>query len=350
MQKKEASIDPTLSNTDKAYRKLFYSQHPELLSLKESTDNNVLVLGPARSGTSWLSKVLSHADNVRVFFNEPLFHIHPPLPFGKSTNQTPYFLRDDHSSAPYTRYFSKEHALYCVYQSLLSPCFNGSKLLHEAERDIMQLNPQASGKILIKEVHALMASEALVSSWKGPIIMTTRNPVFAVDSLLHYRTPKAHMWRKEAQHICEDSFLQRFFPDKSVVIKSYFKQHIDDGQSRSNVIMSKVLTVAIINHMLHTLAKENKGVYFIQYEDLCRSPEVNFTQIAKFCKLQMGSTMKDFIRKSSTTDLINDPTPYSLLRNSADMLIRPLKFIKESELKNINSMLKTCDLENLSNF
>jgi len=348
MQEKEAITisNSSLSNADRAYHKLFYTEHPELLSKRDLTRNGVLVLGPARSGTSWLSSVLSYSENVRLYFNEPLYHINPFLPFGEVTGQRPYFLRNDHTAAPYTKCLSKEHPLWCVYKSLLNTSFNGVKMLNGVERNIIQLKPQTKGKVLIKEVHALMASEGLVSRWDGPIIMITRNPVFAVDSLLHYRTLKAHMWRKEAQHICENSFLKRFFTTKIAVIQNYLKQYVDDGESRSSVIMSKVLTVAIINRMLQTLAKENKAICFIQYEELCRNSEVNFKHIADHCGLETGSAMKHFIAKSTTTEDVVDPDPYNVFRNSKGMVKRPLKFIKENELENIKTMLKMCGLEN----
>ena len=308
--------------------------------------NTVLIYGPARSGTSWLSQVLGSTTIPIRFYNEPFFH----MPHSSITTTLPepegtYALRKDHTALPYTPDLEKDHWLLRSFNSLheTDPDFKFSFRKHLPK--VVLRNDKAPKVTLIKEVHSLLALEGILKSLKCKTIVITRNPLYAVDSLLSFRTLAAHMWRKEANFVTSKKFLDRFNISQRNKILAFYLTNVDDGISRKGVLFSKVLTVALLNQMLTQLAIENENVCHIRYETLCENPIDNFKRLGAFVGIITDQPMINFIEQLAESST-QDDGPYSLQKNAKTQIRKPLKFITTDEMNELESILKELIPEN----
>ena len=300
--------------------------------------NQIFVFGPARSGTSWLADTLSLADGALAYYKEPLFHLKSHG--AKACLSKPagsYAMQEDHTALPFQKRLAPNHWLAQAYQDLVEAGAGGDRLLRRTDQPILLRKDPQPDWVLIKEVHALLAIEAVVERFAAKTILITRDPIYAVDSLLSFRPLNAHMWRKEAHFVCEQNFLEHFgLPEEA--IQAYYAEFVDDGQNRKSVIFSKVMTVALLNHMLHQIAQTHQQVKLVTYADLCAHPLEQFKAISNFCGLQMGTQMINFIRNSTKAQSASSD-PYAVQRETKKQVNRPLRFITAEEATAMRSKI-----------
>jgi hypothetical protein len=290
-----------------------------------------LIIGPGRSGTSWLSRVMAKTASPITFLNEPLHPFRIKLP---------YRSKWDHTALKYSKHLSLQSPLIQLY-SLLSRDQDSWK--HYLPAKIVVRNDKNAKYTLIKEVHSLLATEAILNHFNCPTILITRNPVYVVDSVLSFRGLEAPIWRTESEHVTQPEFLERFrFSNKDEIIAAY-NQFNDHPKNRAGVIIAKAITVAMINKMLRNLAQEYDNALHITYEGLCEDPVKKFKSLASFLTFEMGPDFENLLKSSLNEEMSSD-NPYSIFKNTRAQLNRPLRFLKTEEAQLVTDILKTCNL------
>ncbi|NVM22267.1 MAG: sulfotransferase [Desulfobacterales bacterium] len=320
-----------LKGTEREWLNAFQRSHPELFAYDGESDKLRLILGVGRSGTSWLSRVLSKSTTPLRFFNEPLHPFRPKLPFSN---------KYDHTAVPYCRSLGDDHPLVRVYKCLTLSDYDWDRLL---PGKIICRDDRKFSFCLVKEVHALLATEALLKKLQCATLFITRDPVYVVDSLLSFRRLNAPIWQNESRYVRDGSFLVRYFPEEAYRIQKYYGKNARTFNKKKRIIMNKMLTVGIINKMLSSLADELDFVCHIRYEELCEDPEKIFKKAADFLSLDMEAGMLDYL---SSTQKKNerDIGPYSIYRDTSQQLRRPLRFISDTEAEMGRTMLLECAL------
>jgi len=289
-----------------------------------------LVLGVGRSGTSWLSQVLAKTPKPIRFFQEPLSHLRPEILFSEHY---------DHTAIRYQPSLPEKHPLIYAYRALTIRDHDLSTL---GVRKHPLRDDQEWQYCLVKEVHSLLAAEALLDRLRCPTVFITRDPIYVVDSLLSFRGLHAPIWRNEYGYIADAAFLARYFPDSGNVIQRYC---VNDNTlaSREQLILSKILTVAVINRMLQILAKDLDFVCHIRYEELCRIPDELFPKAAGFLSLEMNAQTFDWL-DSTQRAIEGENDPYSVFRDTTRQVTRPLRFLSNAEAEDMRNVLAECSL------
>jgi len=296
-----------------------------------NTNGLRLILGPGRSGTYWLSRGLAKTSASIVFLNEPL---HP------FKIRLPYESKWDHTAVAYAGHLDSNHPLILLYRLLSRPEGPWRRCL--PDKIIVRDDPKPK-YTLIKEVHSLLATEALLNSLHCPTVLITRNPLYVVDSLLAIRGLRAPIWRTESAYVVQPEFMERFgFTGKNRIIKT-FSKFKDQPKDKKGVIIAKTMAVAMINKMLEQLGKEYKNALHIRYEDLCASAVKRFETLAAFLTLEKGPDFYDFINQSQENEKC-PADPYSVFRNTREQPNRAFKFLNPEEVKLAMDVLDTCNL------
>ncbi len=322
------------SQSIKKWHREFKRVHPEMYNYEGDPQKLRLILGPGRSGTSWLARTLEHTETPIRYVHEVLPHLHPKYLASK---------RFDKTAIECHELLNDVHPLVRIYKITTYPDIKHSLFISDYFEKKIGRNDSNFEFVLHKEVHALLATEGLINNLKCPIVLITRNPIYVVDSLLTYKDVSVPLWRNESKYITNSIFLGRFFLDnKDKIIKNITK-YPDDGVNRTNVIIAKTLTIAVINRMLQRLAEKYNNVKHIYYEDLIQDPIKLFAETAEFLNLDFKEQAKAYLKKTlKAKDEEFDHT--SIYRDTRRQLNRPFKGIYEDEVEIVNAVLKECDL------
>jgi hypothetical protein len=316
---------------EREWRKAFRRAHPGLSEHTGEPERIRLILGPGRSGTSWLSSVLSRSSTPLRFVSEPLHPFRPKLPYSSTY---------DHTAVPYRPSIEEDSPLVRVYMALTSRDDSLSRALPE---ETLRRDDKSFSVCLIKEVHSLLATEALVKTLRCPVIFLTRDPVYVVDSLMSFRGLNAPIWRDEANYVRERLFLSRFFGDEGEMIKEAYRRNDRELNRRTRAITEKVLTVAIINKMLHILSNDTDIVHHIEYEELCRKPSETVARAAEILSLEVSGEMVAYLGRTQRKKE-GDVGPYSVFRETSKQPTRRLRFVAAEEAKEARGSLRQLGL------
>lgn len=288
---------------------------------REHADNLRLVLGLGRSGTSWLAHVLGKADNPMRFLIEPLYGMENVPVFSQGYDQT---------ALPYLPKLEENHPLLKYYEGWANPNWSGEMLPEKLIRDDRDFSV-----CLIKEVHSLLATEGLLKALRCPTIFITRNPLYVVDSLFATVGLDAPIWYHESHYIQDFTFLSCFCEGERLLVLNRFTHRYESN--REWMITRKALTVTLLNRMLTALSDEFEHAMHIQYEELCRQPKQEFMRAFGFLGLEMGEEAKRFLKETQSVKDAGDP--YSIYRDTASQVNRPLKFLTEKEAVMVQKVL-----------
>jgi hypothetical protein len=318
-------FNKNISKFEKWYRKV--DKKCNLSELESNTDSLKLVLGMGRSGTSWLANMIAHTSTPITFYNEPLHSFKYKLPF----NQT-----DEYTACGYYEKLDEKNPLAVLYRLFSSKAFNFKKY-NISKKQIR--NDAVSKYILIKEVHSLLATEGLINFFDCNAVCITRNPLYVVDSLFSFTDINTVLWTYELAYFKNNkNFFKRFkFPNPDFLHRVLHEYDSSNGK-RIDIIILKILTVAIINHMLKVFAEENKKTIHITYENLCLNPEKEILPVLDLFGFNVQGVL-EYIKESSK-EVLNENDPYSLFRVSKSQPKKDFKFLNVKEISTAISILE----------
>ena len=167
---------------------------------------------------------------------------------------------------------------------------------------------------------------------KCPTVLLLRDPLYIVDSLFARDGLKTTYLCNESKYVNNPFFLKRFSPDPTKDISMILKESVPNGTIRENIILDKVLTVSLIHSMFRVLSSEFQYTQIIEYESLCRSPEIHFHSIASFLSLDWSERSKQYLLKTMRSPLDQRKNDYPIFLKTIDQIGRPFKFLSKEEV------------------
>ncbi len=302
------------------WNKNFLRKNPDLMKHDDNLQKFRLVLGVGRSGTTWLSCVLSETPTPIRFFMEPFYQLRPRVSFSVSGDQT---------AIEYKATLQDQHPLSNIFRSLLTPQYDWHSLGLSGN---LIRNDHDWKVCLIKEVHSLLATEAMLKFLKCPTVLVLRDPLYIIDSLFARDGLKTAYLCNESKYVNNPFFLKRFSPDPTKDISMILKESVPNGKIRENIILDKVLTVSLIQSMFRVLASEFQHAQIIEYESLCQSPELHFHSIASFLSLDWSESIEQYLLKTMRSTLDQRKNDYPIFLETIDQIGRPFKFLSKEEV------------------
>ena len=146
-----------------------------------------LILGVGRSGTTWTARVLGQTCTPTRLIQEPLFWMRPRLHLAAGY---------DHTAIPMASRLASQHRLLAAYRELTA---DTNVILRAGVRQLDR-NDDDWQVCIVKEVHALLASEAIVHAFGLPTVLVVRDPVATADSILRTNGMNQEYLVAEATH------------------------------------------------------------------------------------------------------------------------------------------------------
>jgi hypothetical protein len=289
----------------------FQNAHPCLRESPAETDKLRLVLGIGRSGTSWISTVLSKAACPTRFLSEPLTHLRPRLPLRASGDRTALSY-DGTVSGPLLR----------AYELVAHRGFNDTSI-HGFER-----NDPDWQICLVKEVHALLGSDALLRTLHVPTLFISRDPVWIIDSLFAAQSPKTLYLDHEVRAVQEPRFLERFGGGLDARVAQAMALH-----SPRRLVLQKAVCVKLLQVMFSRLAQELPNVMAVDYERFCEQPLASFQAAARFLGIPWDEGMERFLASTRQGSHADASNPYSIVRDTSAQGSREFKYLSTKEVE-----------------
>jgi hypothetical protein len=235
----------------------------------------------------------------------------------------------DHTAIRYTSDFGSEHPLAAAYARLTTPEFVPSKTLPTP--DVLKRNDPAWEICLIKEVHALLGTEALLRVWHAPTVFVLRDPVFVIDSLFAAQTADTAYLTHELRGVRAPEFQRRFWPGQETAIRARLDAVARESGRRRKII-EKLVVVELLQGMFRALAREFPSATTLNYEHACASPQDHLRAAADHLSIPWGEGSESFLRKTMRARGGESADPYSVYRDTTEQLRRPPAFLTHDEV------------------
>ncbi len=323
--------DKILGLAQKRWHTRLKKHHHELWDYTGDTSKLRLLLGPGRSGTTWAMNVLSYTRTpVRVVV-EPLFPFKLKVWFS---------LTNDRVAHPYSREIDRNHIARRIFEILTFPQYTWSKLL--ADTVIMKNDPGFE-YVIIKEVHTLLITEALLERLCCKASFILRDPLRVVDSQLAYTGFRSKIWHNEYRYIADNRFLSDYFPREAESILREMDAIRRINDRRKKEIQQKILTIAVLNRMLQRIAQRCDSVMLIRYEELCTNPVTIFSQLADFFDLKWDEKSTAMLEKTMRQGE-EKYDPNSIYRDTSKQLDKEFRHLTQEDRDRAVAILERCGL------
>lgn len=292
-----------------------------------------LVLGVGRSGTTWLASLIGRTSTPLRFLMEGLYGFTPRLDMAPPP---------DHTAAPWVPALSDDHPLRRFYNAALAPDFDA--VAHNVASNLVR-NDTAPHYVLVKEVHGLLSTGALLSAFPAKVCFIHRNPIYSADSLFHRDGLGSIYLDNEARHVRSPDFLDRYFGPVQPALEQAFATIADTADTRRRIILEKTLTMVMINVMMEQIAASNPDCLSIRYETLCLETIGTLGRIMAFMGLTWGQEVDLLIEETSNPAAQKGSlsSHYPIFRDSRRNSERSLGFITDMEVDAINDLISQID-------
>jgi hypothetical protein len=286
-----------------------------------------LVLGVGRSGTTWISNALAKTETPTVFLEEPIYHVYPPVCLANKKEHTasPYIFKGGNSA----------ERLLTTYRLL-------SDLNSRAYRDLLskrsfpiKRDDADAEVVLIKEVHALLASEYLVSKLDCRAILISRHYITVVDSILNFSGIRDPLFWMEFNHIADKKYLSRYFEGDAAAIENIHKTILNISNFRLKAIAVKALVVLLIQKMFTIIAASHDNVMLISYEEIMVDRDAMFEKMSGHLQIEYSKGNYLFDEKNPTHEMKEN----NIARPDREVFYRKNKFLTQVEIAYVEELL-----------
>lgn len=247
----------------------------------------VLVTGSHRSGSTWVGKVLSQADELG-YMHEPFNPIYPNVPSAPIDKWFLYISAHNHEA--YHEYFSK--ILEWKYQAL--PRLRGIGNVFQAKMwlkyaALFARNRRQAKVPLMKDPIAFFSAPWLHKEFDMQVVSLVRHPAAFVYSL------KRKDWHFPFKHLLEQEELMQDW-------LSEFTAEIEDFASNKKDIVEQASLFWCILYSTQLKFQERFTDWsFLKHEDLSRDPLKGFETLFGRLGLAYTSAIKEYVEQSSST-------------------------------------------------
>ncbi|MEA3353488.1 MAG: hypothetical protein U9Q33_06715 [Campylobacterota bacterium] len=311
----------------------FKKLHEKSIQDKIDISKLRLILGVGRSGTSWLSKMLAECDENIRYFNEFLPHVKPTVR---------YSLENDYTAVDYKDVINEKDTIFTSYKYLTTDKFNKDLLDSNFIKRKLAKDCENPDIVLVKEVHSLLMSEGLLKKINTASITITRNSIYVLDSFLSYKEIHNPLWKNETNYIISNEEFQKKYKINNKTINNLIKYR-DDGKIRKNAIISKCLTIAIINKMLKQLGNDLPSCMHITYENLTQNPLEYFKKMSLHLDMSFGENAEKEL-ENSQKGIVNTKDPMSIQRDTKKQASREYRNLSPDEVAMLEVFLQECEL------
>jgi hypothetical protein len=199
-----------------------------------------LVLGFNGTGINRLIRLLSQALPNNQYIHHPLVRFEPKLTL---SNQ------GDRLAIPYHKKLAPDHPLkrvYRMYTEWDSEESNQSVLQPEDEKG-------EESRLIMKETHGLLATEALIRELKCHVLFYVSDPVILVDQILTREGLDTSYLDLESKAVMDSTFLKRFHLRHIRGVLHAYKLIQRLPSKRQRRVQKKIFTIALIQDMFHKL-------------------------------------------------------------------------------------------------
>jgi len=309
--RREVRTRPAQWRLRKALRRQAAEAANRLLPLVPLKKPPILVLGAPRSGTSWLAEMLSRADGV-LHYDEPC-NANINRRDGQREHWTAY-ARD----ADVDPYFARH----------LDPCFAGG--FHRSakwEKGRWRSRISGHGRVLVKEVAAVMLTGWLTRRYLPQVVFIHRHPIAVAHSELR-RNGVAGMsgaWLLKNRQLTED-YLPGFEGELTM---------------KRPPLAVAALTWAVRNRVALRQLDSYANVRLVRYEALAADPEAEFRALYADLGLRWTPEVAVAVRESSTETA---PGDYSTRRVSNEMVDRWRTLVSEEQAEAVWEAVRPFEL------
>ena len=300
---------------------------------KDATSTRLrLVLGVGRSGTTWTARVLGNTSTPTRLLQEPLFHCRPRLNLTAGADHV--------AVAPMSR-LHPGHRLLTAYRCLLQ-----DKLpLSEVGRDKCIEREDPYWQVcFVKEVHGLLASEAVIRSLGCPTALVVRDPVMTVDSILRTNGFQSGYLEAEARHLLERATEEQIAPGFGR-LQSIARGLFGVASRRQQIVLRMFFVVVSLQLLFRRLDTEYECVRLLRYEDLCRRARTRFRSLAMDWGLIWDARAEAFLASCSTAP--KTTSPYETRRIAAKQLTRTPSALRPQDVAACQRLfdMSNCNLQ-----
>ncbi len=219
------------------------------------------LLGVKGGGVEHLGRLISLPGTKVRYFANVLSRMEPRLQFQGS---------GDRLSFPFEKSLERNHPLFRTYRLLVE--YDNEWATGKTTNRIQGKNPEAL-PCLVMESHALLASEALLRETGGKAMLYVSDPVKVVDALFEDEKLDTPYREAEAKSVFSPYFLARFMRRDYAEVLHTLRRIGRSQRVRERIILTRVLTVALIQHMFRMLAlRYPQQITLVDFAQVARDP------------------------------------------------------------------------------
>jgi hypothetical protein len=266
----------------------------------------ILVIGPPRSGTTWVEQVLGRAASARVV-HEPDNETCNPFALRAKTSLGRFPVLGANDPAPVAYHDLWSRAFEGVGRAATARWLTAKALLRTADADLDAVFDQGrhglsarlrlvsalaslppaplperpdDPPVLVKSVHASLAAEWIVRRWRPKVVVVLRNPLNVVASHV------ALGWGPSG---LDYPFLHRGLARLPWV---------PPVQPASAPLSRLAWQIGVFCTALETAVQRNPGWLVVSHEELCREPAGGFKNVCAALGLPWTEDAADFLAAS----------------------------------------------------
>lgn len=229
-----------------------------------AANKGVFLTGIARSGTSWVSSIISQADNL-LYCREP----YNPATCRIMPQQYKYLAADMHDD--FYRYYTNR---------IFSGLFVSSKSDYSRRHSWFKLATNKQ-RVFIKDPTAALLTDWLAENYDVDIVILVRHPAGVVSSYLKLG------WGFPMKILLQqDSLMQDYLSPYRGLLEKHDYPGMD--AAKGAVLYGAIYTVLL------RLAQKRR-VIIVRYEDLCRDPVGQFKKLFAGLNLRWNKRVETFM-------------------------------------------------------
>lgn len=288
--------------------------------IRNKLKNSIFISGMHRSGTSWVSQILSTAGGY-VVKDEEIFL--PNYPSQNKPIKIWYEYIHSKNEKKYIQYI--ENALSNEYHLIHEFPFQESisqkiKAFYLKTNSILRKSFYDSTPLILVEPLGLLSSDWFSKTYKCKMIIIIRHPAAIISSLKL------------------NNIKYNFNGSDSLFVQDEFAKNNKKLPKSDDIIGQGILMWKILYSYVQKLQKNNKNWIFVKHEDLSIKPMEEFQLLFKKLGLPFRNTTINKINKLCSTDNSNYLLPGERdknKRNSKELIYRWHEILSRDEVSRI---------------